>query len=729
MALEPVFPQNTATNITQTASPQPTSEFIHASAPQTYTAVNQPTPIVDSRVNTHLPLFILADELSYDSGGSEIYASGNVIIKHEDISIFANKAYINAKSGDVKAEGNILVMQGKTRIYTEKLFYNLKDKNAYTESVVIKDPPWIIKGAKMMQEGKKIQVETPMLTTCDKEKPHYRMESSMITMWLDDRVEAWNTVMYLGTIPVFYFPYYSQTIKGKKTPFDIQGGNSADLGWYVRVRYNFFLDELNSGSIGYDYMEKKGNNYLLGMTYGFNESSKGNFQVTYNNDRSTLKDRWSLTAAHTQQLGKYLIANASVAYVTDMNMAKDLNVAVDNYQQRSFISLSSTNIANHSFYIAASDVQTLNPITMRYETTERILPSLTYSMTSTPLFSKLMYSHTVGLTRRYIVGGNYFKDDGYLRPVLATSFNLLSFPVLTSAISGNMNFSSDWNNIEKPPGELTPAEREVSSNILKNSVGTSENFNITFALPASAVRFMAAENLGHYFSRQLNEAETLPHMGIISNSLNGSFNSTIGILNFTANGTYDLLSDKAQLEDEKDRFSPVYLTAYMNYHEFNLSASSSYIVYADMMKNLSISLGISDVEKSLWSINATTSYVNNLIDGRGRPTLNVKDSITFSNYITLALTKEFNVSMAQVYDLTEKRITAQNYSLVWHVHCWDVSLNYTITPYADSTVPGGYRDKPSYAFGINITAFPQHKLTKTDTVPNIAAYNLPFGND
>jgi len=89
---------------------------------------------IESAGNTANPVYIHADKLVYVEGESEIFGEGNVVVRHEDITIFGDLVYINTKEGDISAEGNVLAARASgLRIYTDKLYYNTKDKSAYTK--------------------------------------------------------------------------------------------------------------------------------------------------------------------------------------------------------------------------------------------------------------------------------------------------------------------------------------------------------------------------------------------------------------------------------------------------------------------------------------------------------------------------------------------------------------------------------------------------------------------
>ena len=93
--------------------------------------------------------------------------------------------------------------------------------------------------------------------------------------------------MYLGTIPVFYFPYFTQTLQGNKDPFDFRFGHNDTDGWFIGISYYLylkFLKESNiNGNVGVDYFEKMGPAYSLDQQYSLNPQSTGDLSGSYLN--------------------------------------------------------------------------------------------------------------------------------------------------------------------------------------------------------------------------------------------------------------------------------------------------------------------------------------------------------------------------------------------------------------------------------------------------------------
>jgi hypothetical protein len=637
----------------------------------------------------------MGDNIIYNSDTNEVIGDGHVIIKHEDMSLFADKVYINTESGDVSAEGNVLLLDATMKVQTDKLYYNIKDKTAYTKDVNITMKPWVARGEKMLHEGNKWELENPVFTTCLDKQPHYRLQSSMVYFYQDDKIEAWNTVIYEGMIPVFYFPYFSAPVKNPKSPIEFNFGHDDSQGWYIYTKYNFFTDFYNFGSVGYDYMEKLGNKYTLDLTYGFNKNSTGNMNGFYNLDKSTNTARWQGNFTHNQIFNDLTRGGINIQALSDKNLNKDnLSNLEDNFTQQSNAYFN-TSLGSHSFSVSVADTEQLNTITGKYYTISRTLPNFSYNMTSWQLLPRIYYNHSFSATRIFDSLANAYDDSGTWSSALQLSLPPLSI----ASLSGNAGFSSFWQNSEK--------DKKWGS--LLNNANLSETLSLNF------VPGLFNLSLTHTYSKQLNKNKDLAYTGIMSNILSPSLLLSVGNLRVNANTTYDMRKNSYEVINDRDRFSMLNVYANTSVAGAYFTANSTYSIFANQIKSTAVGFNLSDTEKSLWSFAANTSFVSNLVDASGHTQTGVADSLTFDTGLSFALTEEFRVSIARGYDFMTKKLVSHSYGLNWYVHCWEADV--TWTKREDNV--------EEIFFSIFISALPEFKLNKPSTAaPN---YNLLFG--
>jgi lipopolysaccharide assembly outer membrane protein LptD (OstA) len=667
------------------------------------------TPTADAKINTSTPLFITADELVYSNETSEITGHGNVIAKNDSITIFSNSIYVNSDSGDAIAEGKVLAIQNGSSIYTDKLVYNFKKDSSFAQHVDMISPPWICRGDMMKKEGIKSEIQKPVFTTCDKDTPHYRLEASMIYLYDNDKIESWNTVIYLGDIPVFYFPYYSQPLKGDKKPYDIKFGHNDVSGWYVNTFYNIDFNQYNKWTLGFDYLEKIGETYHANMVYGIDANTTGTFNGSLTDDvHSDHKRLWSIDFSHNQIFNSTTRLNLRAQSLSDSDMAKNFldTQGVDVFRHDYGASFSTSIGNNQTIGITASDAEVLNTITARYYTSARILPSLNYNLTSLGIIpGRLYYNHSFNINRIYnITDGGFYSDTAAFNP--SVSLSLPSLYILS--LSANAGLSSAWEN-------LNENKKGFIAGDFVNSLTAGENASVDL-LPNGYLK----ANLSHSYSKKLNKLDGAPHAGITSNMASIALSGGTGIINLNANATYDLLTDTAKTGFDVQRLSMISFSAYTGSGDVYFNSNGSYSPYANIIKNLSLSLGIRDMgPKSIWSFSMATNFVNNILDPTGREALiRLPDTMTFDTTLNFNFTPEFSFTVSRQYDLIIKSLTSQIYTASWHIHCWEANISWSKR----------IDNVEEYFFTVFISAIPEAKFNKPATSAPDYNMNQLMGN-
>ena len=77
---------------------------------------------------------------------------------------------------------------------------------------------FIIKGRVVEFDKVKYTYKKASITSCDDEPAHYRLRASRLYMVPDSYFLAYNTVFFVGKLPVFYFPVVYRPLGGG-TPF------------------------------------------------------------------------------------------------------------------------------------------------------------------------------------------------------------------------------------------------------------------------------------------------------------------------------------------------------------------------------------------------------------------------------------------------------------------------------------------------------------------------------
>ena len=156
-----------------------------------------------------MPVVIDGDEISYLQQEGKVVAKGNVKITSQETELSCQEAVYDSSSNIAHIKGDVKIIKGGSILYGQDVIYNFNTHNAEMVDLRLKDSP--IYGE--AEEGNKIENEKYILkkahiTTCDLDKPHYRLTAKTVVVYPEDRVIARGMVLKVGKIPIFWFPYF-----------------------------------------------------------------------------------------------------------------------------------------------------------------------------------------------------------------------------------------------------------------------------------------------------------------------------------------------------------------------------------------------------------------------------------------------------------------------------------------------------------------------------------------
>lgn len=202
-----------------------------------------------------LSIFLFSEEIKYkcesmkvdfDREGeiSRIILEGNVVILYKDLIIKTEKAIYDKKTNEIECEkgGDILGDIGE--IKADYFKYNLIEEKGMIYNVKFKSEPFYGIAEKIEREGGFLRLENGYITTCDLEKPHYRISADKIEILKDNYIRGERMKIVLGEkFNIFYLPRYTIDIKTKKPFFSPSFGYKTRSGSTITLTFNHKMSE------------------------------------------------------------------------------------------------------------------------------------------------------------------------------------------------------------------------------------------------------------------------------------------------------------------------------------------------------------------------------------------------------------------------------------------------------------------------------------------------------
>ena len=325
-------------------------------------------------------------------------ADNNVVIKYRGDVIYCDHAILDRSTKIVTCTGNVRIFSSGRFYRGDMIVYNLDTKAMTSSAFLGAEYPKFISAQKVTTpEFNHYHLTNATFTTNNREHPSFHMQASVIEYRPNDVVVLKNVLLFIGDVPVAYFPVFVQSLTDSRPTYQFNIGDSGQFGAFIDNKYNWVASDKIRGSTEFDLREKRGyaggtdvqyfptkNSYMQLKTYYAQDNlysqnnpqvpnavSKGNLTNPYTYDGVPYDNRYRVAYEHHLQFGSDFSSIADLNFWSDPWVTRDFFPS--EYQQanqpQNFVNL---NQYNPNFTIDLTVAPQVNPF---FQTTER-LPGL-----------------------------------------------------------------------------------------------------------------------------------------------------------------------------------------------------------------------------------------------------------------------------------------------------------------------------------------------------------------
>jgi lipopolysaccharide export system protein LptA len=202
-----------------------------------------------------IPVDIRGDNISYKGGLASW--DENVVISYDDLVIYCDHAQFNQESRDVLIQGNVRIYRSGQLLTGERAVYNVDTKQITAADFRGDIVPFCFAAASVSTLGQEgYLVKDAVFTTSDNSKPDYQARAKKARVYPNDRVVFTNLKLYIGRTPVFWVPYFYQSLD-RERGFLITPGFSNLWGQFLLSQYSLPIGDAQ-GKFRADYLSKRG---------------------------------------------------------------------------------------------------------------------------------------------------------------------------------------------------------------------------------------------------------------------------------------------------------------------------------------------------------------------------------------------------------------------------------------------------------------------------------------
>lgn len=268
------------------------------------------------------PMDIQAARFEYTN--ETFIASGGVTGRFENIVIKADHLSGNPKTGDLHIGGDVQFERDNIVWNGSELDYNfITQTGNFGPSELEFDPILMSVGQVERISTNEYLLRDARFTTCPKEKCHYRIHVNEARLVDEKYLKAKGATFYVGSVPVFYMPYWRQTLS--RSIFTFGAGYRSEWGAYGLVKATVPVTENVDSITDVNLYARRGVGLGQGFAWDY-PKVKGEISGFYLRDQdpnrrydSTLigEDRYRIKFEHLQNFSDTNYLNTKWNYLSD----------------------------------------------------------------------------------------------------------------------------------------------------------------------------------------------------------------------------------------------------------------------------------------------------------------------------------------------------------------------------------------------------------------------------
>ena len=275
------------------------------------------------------PIVVNGDKVEYFHEEKKVIGTGNISIDYEDVKLTCKQVTVYLDTREAIAEGDVKITQKETYLTGDRINYNFDKKTGTAIDAYVNYAPFYGKSHDVQKVSEnQTNIERGYVTTCDLDKPHYRIQAKQVRIYAGDKVIAKHILLFVGNVPIMYLPYYVQPLKDRSSGITTMVGHDANWGYYALNSLKFDYSEIFKGRWRADYRTKNGiaggvddsyslpglGNGVIKFYYADEDNKYLSYKPTGRND-----GKYRLQARHKWQV------NDDTLFTLELNKVRDDN--------------------------------------------------------------------------------------------------------------------------------------------------------------------------------------------------------------------------------------------------------------------------------------------------------------------------------------------------------------------------------------------------------------------
>ncbi|MBI4386667.1 MAG: LPS-assembly protein LptD [Elusimicrobia bacterium] len=247
-----------------------------------------------------------SDHFDYDRSSSVVYLSGHVRLHESTAVIRADEMWLYLEERRARAAGFVQMEDGRSLLFGDGGEFDFERETSCFDDVSVGYAPWRVHGRRAARfANRDVVFRRAWFTSCNLDPDsHYHLSASRLRVRPEKWMYAWNTVFFLGKVPVFYTPFFWKSLR-KKHILRTRLYPAYDKRNGATLRSTTLFDVLPGlqNKVYADYYEGHGIGYGSELQYLRSESEAHGALYGYRIQESSGAKRWTVLGDLYQTLG------------------------------------------------------------------------------------------------------------------------------------------------------------------------------------------------------------------------------------------------------------------------------------------------------------------------------------------------------------------------------------------------------------------------------------------
>lgn len=251
-----------------------------------------------------------------------IQAEGNVVIIHQNSTIYGDECLMNFTTGHLEIHGNVRLVGKELNLYGTDIYYNAKTKLFNIENAKLFTAKYSVVAKKIIKiDNANYLAEESEFTTCVDCPESWSIFASKIHITVNEYVKAKNAMFKIKGSDSFYLPYVVFPIKKERESgllFPSFGTRFAQ-GFVFEQPYFWNISPSQDLTFTPGFWTKRGYSSHLEYRWMFDHDSWIKFDNTYMNDRIYLPNKENDDSSGTKYFRYFHLADMGYRPSNNMN--------------------------------------------------------------------------------------------------------------------------------------------------------------------------------------------------------------------------------------------------------------------------------------------------------------------------------------------------------------------------------------------------------------------------